>query len=41
MKEEKEHLKKENLLYGRLRNSIQYDAFRELQVGQWFEETSR
>lgn len=31
----------ENMIYGRLRNSIQYDIFRELQVGQRFESAGR
>lgn len=37
----KKHFFKEEIIYGRLRNSIQYNAFRELHLGQWHEGTRR
>lgn len=32
---------KKEIIYGRLRNSIQYNAFRELHLDQWHEGTRR
>lgn len=37
----KKHFFKEEIIYGRLRNSIQYNAFRELHLDQWHEGPRR